>query len=143
MIRMLCDVVSKNGNLLIGIGPDASGTIPEEQQVPLRGLGDWLAVNGEAIYGTRPWTVASTTTTEGTEVRFTVRGDRVYAILLDAPGVRRFGLRRVGLGGDEVRLLGVDTALPPGDGPTVELPPQVPVSAALVLDLGTDVRWLG
>ncbi len=143
VIRMLCDVVSKNGNLLIGIGPDASGTIPEEQQVPLRGLGDWLAVNGEAIYGTRPWTVASTTTTEGTEVRFTVRGDRVYAILLDAPGVRRFGLRRVGLGGDEVRLLGVDTALPPGDGPTVELPPQVPVSAALVLDLGTDVRWLG
>ena len=39
LIRSLCDIVAKNGNLLIGIGPDASGAIPEEQAAPLRGLG--------------------------------------------------------------------------------------------------------
>ena len=146
VIRMLCDVVSKNGNLLIGIGPDPEGSIPEEQQVPLRGLGAWLAVNGDAIYGTRPWTVASTSTTEGTEVRFTQREGRVYALLLDLPGVRRFGLRGVGLGADDVRLLGSTQSLRLDSGGAaghIELPQRVPVSAALVLDLGTDVTWLG
>ena len=146
VIRMLCDVVSKNGNLLIGIGPDPDGSIPEQQQVPLRGLGAWLAVNGEAIYASRPWTVAAARTTEGTEVRFTQREGHVYAILLEQPGVREFGLRGVDLGGDDVRLLGTDARLPlgsAGDVRRIELPPQIPVSAALVLDLGTDVRWRG
>ncbi|MCB0901326.1 MAG: alpha-L-fucosidase [Actinobacteria bacterium] len=145
VIRMLCDVVSKNGNMLIGIGPDPDGSIPEEQQRPLRGLGEWLAVNGEAIYGTRPWTVAATTTTEGTDVRFTQRDGRVYAILLDQPGVRRFAFRGVRLGGDEVRLLGSDAGVAlgtAGDLRSIELPAEVPVSAALVLDLGPDVSWL-
>src|SRR5882672_5267287 len=56
VIHQLADVVSKNGNLLVNIGPRADGTIPEQAQTILRQVGAWLKVNGEAIYETRPWT---------------------------------------------------------------------------------------
>ena len=49
------DIVSKNGALLLNIGPRSDGTIPEHEQAMLRELGAWLKVNGEAIYGSRPW----------------------------------------------------------------------------------------
>ena len=129
-----------------GIGPEPDGHIPEEQQVPLRGLGAWLAVNGPAIYGTRPWQVAATTTTEGTQVRFTTRDDCVYALLIDPPGVREVGLRGVTVAAPTVRMLGVDEDLPvrAGDGTSViTLPARVPVSAAYALELGPTARWEG
>ncbi len=55
LVRLLVDVVSKNGNLLLNIGPRADGTIPEGMQSRLRAMGKWLKKNGEAIYGTKPW----------------------------------------------------------------------------------------
>ena len=55
LIRELIDIVAKNGNLLINIGPRPDGTIPGEAAAPLEELGNWLETNGEAIYGTRPW----------------------------------------------------------------------------------------
>ena len=85
LVQMFCDVVAKNGNLLLGVGPRPDGTIPDEQQAPLRGLGAWLDVNGEAIYGSRPWVVTESISADGTPLRFTKSGEGVYALLLGMP----------------------------------------------------------
>lgn len=55
LIRLFVDVVSKNGNMLINVGPRADGSIPELQSAAMRGLGEWLGTNGDAVFGTRPW----------------------------------------------------------------------------------------
>ena len=64
LIRMLVDIVSKNGNLLLNVGPMPDGTIPPVQADLLRGVGAWLKTYGEAIYGTRPWQRAEGITTD-------------------------------------------------------------------------------
>jgi len=82
LVHLLVDVVANGGNLLINVGPDGTGRIPDLQQQPLRELGGWLDRNGEAIYATRRWTPAATTTATGDQVRFTHREGTVYAIVL-------------------------------------------------------------
>jgi alpha-L-fucosidase len=86
LIHLLIDIVSKGGNLLLNVGPMADGTIPEMQARRLRALGAWLAANGEAIYGTRPWRAPGVAASDGTEVRFTARAGTVYVHILGVAG---------------------------------------------------------
>ncbi len=86
IIRGFVDAVSKNGNLLLNVGPRGTDAkIPAEQVARLEGFGGWLARNGEAIYGTRPWTRAEGFTPDNLAVRFTTKGERVNAIVLGKP----------------------------------------------------------
>lgn len=78
IVQLLVDIVSKNGNLLLNIGPKADGTVPAEQKQALLEVGEWLKTNGEGIYGSRPWKQFGTTTADGTEIRFTQNADAVY-----------------------------------------------------------------
>lgn len=107
LIHMLVDIVSKNGNLLLNVGPTADGRIPWLQVERLLALGAWLATNGEAIYGTRPWERAEGALRDGTPVRFTRKGDVVYAIVLGSPATERITLTRLRLERDATaHLLG-------------------------------------
>ncbi|WP_341854165.1 alpha-L-fucosidase [Brachybacterium sp. GPGPB12] len=88
LIRLLVDVVSKNGNLLINVGPRADGSVPALQTRALERLGEWLAVHGAAIHGTRPW-FHEAVRVPPAEVRFTLGhaadGGGVLNILLLDP----------------------------------------------------------
>ncbi|MBE2214395.1 MAG: alpha-L-fucosidase [Opitutaceae bacterium] len=134
VIHTLVDVVSKNGNLLLSVPLRGDGTIDEEEFAIVQGIGDWMQINQEAIHGTRPWTVlgegpqmasAQPLSAQGfnegkgkpftaEDVRFTTKGDVLYAIVMGTPTSpvsihslgKKAGLRQAPIGA--ITLLGSD-----------------------------------
>jgi len=106
IVHLLVDVVSKNGNLLLNTGPRGDATLQPEQVERLLETGAWLEANGEAIYGSRPWEIAEATTDGGGDVRFTAKGEDLFATFLGQPAAgphRLDGLAAAD--GTSVRLL--------------------------------------
>src|SRR5512138_3198591 len=89
---MLADIVSKNGNLLLNVGPRADGWIHPLQVEAMEGLGAWLQRNGEAIYGTRPWIRYTDSDPGGAEVRYTAKKGTLYVIVTNLPENRMIRL---------------------------------------------------
>jgi alpha-L-fucosidase len=137
LIHMLVDTVAKDGNFLLNIGPMPDGTVAPEQMERLQAIGDWMAVNSEAIYDTR----AIAPYVEG-QVRFTSKGDTVYAIVLaegdaprPAPTLTLRGLQPAA--GSRVTLLGLDQPLTwtrTGDAVEITMPAgELPCKEAWVV----------
>ncbi len=154
VIEDLVDIVSKNGTLLLNVGPKPDGTIPPEDTDLLLAIGKWLDVNGEAIYGTRPWVVYGEGPTEiqagafkdtdrsaftSQDFRFTTKPGAVFAIMMAAPTknieIRSLGsdLRLLSAKIDTVELLGSPHKIKwqqVGSGLKIELPDGVNLSGA-------------
>ena len=147
LIALLVDIVSKNGNLLLDVGPEADGTIPPVQMERLRALGAWLKQNGEAIYDTTPWTHAEGKSAQGDELRFTRKGDDLYVIVLGKPKSSQItltgdlssgALGKVQPQMEKITLLGDDKPLVWSGGEsavTITLPAELPGDYAYVLKI--------
>jgi alpha-L-fucosidase len=162
LVDVLVDIVSKNGCMLLNVGPRADGTLPDRGKALLLGLGDWLRVNGEAIYDTRPWSTFGEGPTRrkggafsesqdlrgftSDDLRFTRSkdGKTLYVIALDWPGksleARALGTS-AGLLEDEIaeiRLLGSNGPLTfhrDGQALHVDLPTRPPCAHAFSLKI--------
>jgi alpha-L-fucosidase len=153
LVHDLADIVSKNGTLLLNVAPRADGTIPDEQRERLLAIGRWLKINGEAIYGSRPWRIFGEGPTKPLgghmgdlklkgftveDIRFTTGNGRLYAIVLGLP---RSEVRIRSLAGEpvaEVRLLGSSEKIQwkqEADALTITPPASLPCDLAVTFSI--------
>jgi alpha-L-fucosidase len=161
IIDLLADVVSKNGILLLNVPPLSDGSFPDEAREALLGIGDWLKVNGEAIYGTLPWGLYGEGPTElamsghyserdsrtaysSEDYRFTIKKNVIYAICLDWPGeqavIYSLGSKGRLFPGEiqAIEMLGVAEKLgweQTGDALVIQLPSVKPCKHAFALKI--------
>jgi alpha-L-fucosidase len=146
IVHRLVDIVSKGGNYLLNVGPTAEGIIPQPCIDRLAEVGAWMNTNGEAIYGTSPWKVfrdgppAASPAEAPVEIRFTAKGNSLYAICMAWPekDVTIRALAPAGLAGRKiaaVRMLGSSDEVrwqPTADGLVLSVPPKTPGQFAFV-----------
>ena len=167
VVRMLVDIVSKNGNLLLSVPIRGNGSIDEKEEAILEDIASWIAVNGEGVYGTRPWKVFGEgpvaeavipLTGQGfnegkhqpytaQDIRFVKKGDFLYAHVMVWPENRKVIVKSLSIGKDltgntvnKVELLGYDHFLEysqTNEGLIVELPETKPNSISLTLKIST------
>jgi len=168
LIQKLVDIASKGGNFLLNVGPTGEGVIPEPSADRLREMGQWLQINGEAIYGTRLWNPdakfdpaaeavafgpgpeerpvaerASAPALKKKGLRYTLKGDTLYAILFTWPGDGVVTLKELASGRTaneigRVELLGSTKQIKwsrNSAGLTVHLPKTPPCQHAFVLKI--------
>jgi alpha-L-fucosidase len=161
VVQMLVDIVSKNGNLLLNIPVRGDGSIDEDEHKFLADIAAWMGPNGEAIYGTRPFTVSGegAPETSGTknfnenrakpytseDIRFTTKGQTLYATALAWPTDGKLRIRTLAEGGKEfprkvgrVEMLGVKGSLKftrDAQALVVDCPDQKPNDNAYVLKI--------
>ncbi|MEV0589039.1 alpha-L-fucosidase [Nonomuraea sp. NPDC050310] len=131
LVDSFVDIVSKNGNLLLNVGPKADGTIPEIQATRVRALGAWLQAHGEAVYGSRHWTQAEDKGAT-VPVRFTTQPRAFYITALDWPGEKLTVTAPVPVrDGDVITMLGDPLPLPYKKNPdgTLEITTRKPKGA--------------
>ncbi len=162
IVDQLADVVSKNGNLLMNIGPRSDGTIPDEVQQVLLAVGQWLKVNGDSIYGTRPWKTYGEGPTEvqagsfhdadtrpytAQDFRFTTKGSDLFAIELGSSNSGEAVIHALGANGlpgqqiKSISLLGSEAKLSyqqEADGLHIKVPEKLPEELAYVFRIGLD-----
>jgi alpha-L-fucosidase len=159
VVQMLIDIVSKNGNLMLSIPVRGDGSIDEDEIAFLEALAQWMPINGEAIFGTRPWKIygegpsVATTAPAGQfggardvrnytaqDIRFTTKDNTLYAFLMDWPGetatITSLPAEKVGkvqrvdlLGAGEVQFTHDN------DGLNVKLPAEKPGAHAFALKI--------
>jgi len=169
VVHMLADIVSKNGNLLLSVPVRGDGSIDEDEIAFLEGMAAWMKINSEAIFGTRPWEVygegpSTETKAEAgifggasdvqskpytpADIRFTQKGNTVYAILMAWPEnqsvlIKSFGAKANHLGGRKIKnisLLGRSGKIrytAEEDGVRIQLPATAPCKDAYVLKIET------
>ena len=161
VIQMLADIVSKNGNLLLNIPLRGDGSIDEDEHKFLGDIAAWMGPNGEAIFGTRPFTVfgEGATETSGTrnfnenrarpytaeDIRFTSKGSTLYAIAMDWPVDGKLRIKSLPAGSSHyprevgrVEMLGVSGPLPftrDAQGLVVDCPSRKPNDNSYVLKI--------
>ncbi len=117
VLQMLADIVSKNGNLLLNFPPRPDGTLDEQEEKILADLAAWMPINGEAIFGTRPWKVygegpskvakgghfnESKLKYTARDIRFTVKDDALYALALGWPADGKLVIRSLATGAGRI-----------------------------------------
>ncbi len=162
VVKLLADVVSKNGNLLLSVPLRADGTFDEKEEKIITEIGDWMAMNGEGIYSTRPWHIfgegpiaesdiainaqgfneGAYTKAGSDEIRFTQTSKNLYAIVLGMPENNEIIIKSLGTDSPyykknikQVDLLGYGKVkcTRDRDGLRVIIPADAPKSIAPVL----------
>ncbi|GAB3925018.1 alpha-L-fucosidase [Mucilaginibacter myungsuensis] len=160
VIHTLVDVVSKNGNLMLSVPVRGNGTIDEKERAIVEGIGEWMAVNSESIYSTRPWTtfgegpalentapLSAQGFNEGkgkpftaADIRFVSKGKTLYATMLGWPADGSAVIKSLASAGkvNKVELLGHNQPIgfeQTTAGLKVTLPTQAPGKIAFVLKI--------